>query len=86
MATTDAQKRATQRYREKRGGVKDIQKTIGATLNPLDAEKIKTALKSVNLSNADALKRVAARIEQGDDLRRDYDKATNTLVAADNEN
>lgn len=83
MPTTEAQKRATKAYRERRGGTKDIQKTIGATVSPAEAERIKTALLSVNMSNAEALKRVADRIEQGDDLRRDYDSANNCLI--DNE-
>lgn len=83
MPTTEAQKRATKAYRERRGGTKDIQKTIGATVSPAEAERIKTALQSVNMSNAEALKRVADRIEQGDDLRRDYDSANNCLI--DNE-
>ena len=56
-----------------------MQKTIGATVSPKEAERIRTALKSVNMTNAEALKRVADRIEQGDDLRKDYDKATNTI-------
>lgn len=80
MPTTEAQKRATKAYRERRGGTKDIQKTIGATVSPAEAERIKTALLSVNMSNAEALKRVADRIEQGDDLRRDYDSANNCLI------
>lgn len=80
MPTTEAQKRATKAYRERRGGTKDIQKTIGATVSPAEAERIKTALQSVNMSNAEALKRVADRIEQGDDLRRDYDSANNCLI------
>lgn len=80
MATTEAQKRATKAYRERRGGVAGIQKTIGATVSPVEAERIKTALKSVNMTNAEALKRVADRIEQGDDLRRDYDRATDKLI------
>ncbi len=80
MAVSDAQKRAIKAYRERRGGVAELQKTIGATVNPAQAERIKKALQSVNMTNADALKRVADRIEQGDDLRRDYDKASNTLI------
>ena len=81
---TEAQKKADKSYRERRGGVNNVQKTIGATVSPSEAERIKTALKSVNLSNADALKRVASRIEQGDDLRRDYDQSTNSLVSPRN--
>lgn len=79
MALTESQRKAQQRYREKKG-TKNIQKTIGATVSPAEAERIKTALKSVNMTNAEVLKRVADRIEQGDDLRRDYDNTTNTLV------
>lgn len=79
MALTEAQRRAQQRYREKKGGTSGTQKSITATVNPLEAERIKAALQSVNMSNAEALKRVADRIEQGDDLRKDYDKETNTL-------
>lgn len=80
MSTSDAQKRATKAYRERRGGVQGLQKTIGATVSPSEAERIKTAFASVGMSNADVLKRAATRIEQGDDLRRDYDAATNTLT------
>lgn len=80
MAISEAQKRAVKSYRERRGGVAGLQKTIGATVSPAQAERIKAALLSVNMSNADALKRVADRIEQGDDLRRDYDKESNTLI------
>lgn len=80
MATTEAQKRATKAYRERRGGTKDIQKTIGATVSPSEAERIKKALQSVNMTNAEALKRDADRIEQGDDLRRDYNSANNCLI------
>ena len=79
MALTEAQKRANKAYRERKG-VENIQKTIGATVSPAEAERIKTALQSVNMSNAEALKRVADRIEQGDDLRRDYDSANNCLI------
>lgn len=79
MSTTEAQKRAVKAYRERRGGVKGLQKTIGATVSPAEAERIKNALQSVGLTNAEALKRVADRIEQGDDLRRDYDSLTGLL-------
>ena len=64
---TEAQKRADKAYRERRGGVDKVQKTIGATVSPTEAERIKSALQSVGLSNADALKRVVDRIGQGDD-------------------
>lgn len=80
MALTEAQRRAQQRYREKKGGTASTQKSITATVNPAEAERIKSALQSVGLSNAEALKRAASRIEQGDDLRRDYDKTTNKLI------
>ena len=83
MALTEAQKRAQQRYREKKGGTAGTQKTIGATVSPAEAERIKAALQSINMSNAEALKRVADRIAQGDDLRRDYDSTSNSLI--DNE-
>ena len=79
MPQTEAQKRAKKAYRERRG-ISNIQKTIGATVSPAEAERIKTALKSVNMTNAEALKRAADRIEQGDDLRRDYDKAADKLI------
>lgn len=80
MAMSESRKRAIANYRKKRGGVQGLQKSITATVSPAEAERIKGALRSVGLSNADALKRVADRIEQGDDLRHDYDAATNTLV------
>ena len=79
MATSQAQKDAIKRYREKRGGVKGLQKTISATVSPTEAERIKAALQSVGMTNAQALKRVADRIVQGDDMRRDYDRETGTL-------
>lgn len=78
MALTEAQKRAQRNYRAKNSG-KTIQKTIGATVSPAEAERIKAALNAAGLTNAEALKRAADRIEQGDDLRRDYDPITNTL-------
>ena len=83
MALTEAQKRAQQRYREKKGGTAGTQRSITATVSPAEAERIKAALLSVNMSNAEALKRVADRIAQGDDLRKDYDRANNRLI--DNE-
>ena len=43
MALTESQRKAQQRYREKKG-TKNIQKTIGATVSPAEAERIKTAL------------------------------------------
>ena len=82
MATSQAQKDAIKRYREKRGGVKGLQKTISATVSPAEAERIKAALQSIGMTNAEALKRVADRIAQGDNLRRDYDRATGTLKPA----
>ena len=80
---TDEEKRkrqleANRKYRQKRG-LATLQKTIGATVSPTEAERIKKALASVKMTNAEALKRVADRIEQGDDLRRDYDRQTDTL-------
>lgn len=80
MVLTEAQRRAQKKYREKKGGTACTQKSITATVNPDEAERIKLALQSVGMSNSEALRRAAARIEQGDDLRRDYDAATNSLV------
>ena len=80
MSLSEAQKRAQQRYREKKGGTAGTQKSITATVGPSEAERIKKALQSVNMTNAEALKRVADRIEQGDDLRRDYNSANNCLI------
>lgn len=82
MALSESQRRAQQAYRERKGGTANTQKTIGATLNPAEAERIKNAFQSVGMSNGEILRRAAARIEQGDDLRRDYDSATNSLQAA----
>ena len=79
---TQAQKEAIQRYRKKRGGVQGLQKTISATVSPSEAVRIKAALQSIGMTNAEALKRVADRIAQGDNLRRDYDRATGTLKPA----
>lgn len=79
MTLTEAQKRANKAYRD-RHGTSNIQKSITATVSPSEADRIKSAFNSVGMSNADILKRAATRIEQGDDLRRDYDKDTNTLV------
>lgn len=80
MATTEAQKKAIKAYRERRGGVQGLQKSITATVSPTEAERIKAAFASAGMSNADVLKRAATRIEQGDDLRRNYDATTNTLT------
>lgn len=79
MATSEAQKKATKEYRKRRGGVKGLQTTIGATVSPAEADRIKTIFKTAGISNAEALKRAAARIEQGDDLTREYDRETDSL-------
>lgn len=79
MATSESQKKATREYRKRRGGVKGLQTTIGATVSPAEAEHIKTTFKAAGVSNAEVFKRAAARIEQGDDLRREYDAATDSL-------
>lgn len=84
MSKTEAQIRANRAYRERRGGLAAVQKTIGATVSPAEAERIKTAFVSVGMSNADVLKRAATRIEQGDDLRRDYNAETNMLIEIGN--
>ena len=80
MALTEAQKRAKAAYRERKGGIAKVQKTIGATVSPTEAERIKAAFAAAGMSNAEVLKRAATRMTQGDDLRRDYDAATNTLI------
>ena len=80
MATTEAQKKAIKEYRKRRGGVQGLQKSITAPVSPSEAERSKSAVDSAGLSNADVLKRAATRIEQGDDLRRDYDAASKTLI------
>lgn len=81
MAMSESQKKAIQEYRKRRGGVQGLQKSITATVSPAEAERIKSAFKSVEMSNADILKRAADRISQGDDLRRDYDATSNSLVS-----
>lgn len=80
MALTEAQRRAQQKYRAKKGGTSAIQKGINATVSPSEAERIKAAFAAAGMSNADILKRAATRMEQGDDLRRDYDATTNMLI------
>ena len=50
-----------------------------AAVSPAEAERIKTVFKTAGISNAEALKRAAARIEQGDDLTREYDRETDSL-------
>lgn len=79
MALTEAQRKAQQKYREKKGGTAKTQTTIGATVSPAEAERIKTIFKAAGISNAEALKRAAARIEQGDDLTREYDREKDSL-------
>lgn len=57
-------------------------KNIAATLPKAEAERIAEIFKTHGMKPAEVIRRAAARIEQGDDLRRDYDSATNTLQPA----
>jgi len=80
MALTEAQRKAQQKYRQKKGGTANTQTTIGATVSPAEAERIKATFKAAGVSNAEVLKRAAARIEQGDDLTGMYDRESGRIV------
>lgn len=60
-------------------------KNIAATLPKAEAEKIAATFKAHGMKPAEVIRRAAVRMEQGDDLRRDYDPASNTLQAAADE-
>lgn len=57
-------------------------KNIAATLPKAEAEKIAGIFKAHGIKPAEVIRRAAVRLEQGDDLRRDYDRASNTLQPA----
>lgn len=74
---SDAQKRADKAYYER---TKGRTKVFSATFTLPEYERIRSTLNNSGIGNADLIRRATLRIEQGDDLRRDYDKDTNTLV------
>lgn len=57
-------------------------KNIAATLPKAEAERIAGIFKAHGIKPAEVIRRAAVRVEQGDDLRRDYDPASNTLQPA----
>ena len=57
-------------------------KNIAATLPKAEAERIAGIFKAHGIKPAEVIRRAAVRMEQGDDLRRDYDPASNTLQPA----
>ncbi len=76
MPKTDAQRRAQKVYADKHKGEYKVFQT-GFKVD--EAERIEAALSTANVSKADLIRRAAARIEQGDDLRRKYDAETDSL-------
>ena len=57
-------------------------KNVAATLPKKEAERITGIFKALGMKPAEVIRRAAVRMEQGDDLRRDYDPASNTLQPA----
>ena len=57
-------------------------KNVAATLPKTEAERIKGIFKAHGMKPAEVIRRAAVRMEQGDDLRRDYDPTSNTLQPA----
>lgn len=85
-----AQREADARYADRnrannRKNQKENFKNIAATLPKAEAEKIAATFKAHGMKPAEVIRRAAVRMEQGDDLRRDYDPASNTLQAAADE-
>lgn len=78
-----AQQAADARYAERnRKNQKENFKNIAATLPKAEAERIAGIFKTHGIKPAEVIRRAAVRIEQGDDLRRDYDSVSNTLKPA----
>lgn len=63
--TSTAQKTAMDEYRKSRGGVRNIQKTFGATYSKQEGDRIGAALDRANISTAQILRAVSAWIESG---------------------
>lgn len=76
MARSEAQKKADKEYYNK---TKGKNKSFTATLPTQELEQIRAILDSNGIGNADLIRRAAARIEQGDDLTREYDRETDSL-------
>ncbi len=69
MATSEAQKRATKRYREKHGGVTALQKSIGATFRRDEAERIAEIFKAHGVKPSEVLRGAAAALLDGEPIR-----------------
>lgn len=78
-----AQIKADAKYAERnRANQKENYKNIAATLPKAEALKIAAIFKAHGIKPAEVIRRAAVRLEQGDNLRQDYDRATNTLQPA----
>lgn len=82
-----AQRAADARYADRnrannKKNQKENFKNIAATLPKAEAERIAGIFKAHGIKPAEVIRRAAVRVEQGDDLRRDYDPASNTLQPA----
>ena len=69
MAVTEAQKRAIDKYREKRGGVTAIQKSISATFRRDEAEHIMNIFKAHGVKPSEILRGAAAALIDGEPIR-----------------
>ena len=69
MPMTDAQKRAIEKYREKRGGVTAIQKSISATFRRDEAERIAEIFKAHGVKPSEVLRGAAAALLDGEPIR-----------------
>lgn len=61
--TSTAQKTAMDEYRKSRGGVRNIQKTIGATYSKQEGDRIAATMKAAGITPAQILRAVSAWIE-----------------------
>lgn len=63
--TSTAQKTAMDEYRKSRGGVRNIQKTFGATYSRQEGDRMAAAMKAASITPSQILRAVAAWIEDG---------------------
>lgn len=78
-----AQIKADAKYADRnRKNQKENFKNVAATFPKAEAERIAGIFKTHGMKPAEVIRRAAVRMEQGDDLRRDYDPASNTLQPA----
>lgn len=78
-----AQIKADAKYADRnRKNQKENFKNVAATFPKTEAERIAGIFKAHGMKPAEVIRRAAVRMEQGDDLRRDYDPASNTLQPA----